>query len=88
MAIKDGIDSTEHARALRAEKVAGAVLVAGLLFCIAGAFTTIIIAGEGVALVAFGVLLFASVNRHYSASRGEVKAAAVRRPADTAPKAI
>jgi hypothetical protein len=67
-----GRESSEHARALRAE-VLGVVLVAlGIVLLFLGETL------GGLGLVAIGALLVAHVAAAYARSRGEVKASAVR----------
>jgi hypothetical protein len=88
MTIKAGRETSEHARASRAEGAAFTVVAAGLVLAVLGALQGPIVASVGVLLVAIGAGLLASVNRSYLVGRSDVKAAHGRRPADTAPKRI
>lgn len=88
MTIKAGRETSEHARASRAEGAAIAILSAGLVLAVLGTLQGPIVPAVGVLLVAIGAGLLASVNRSYLIGRSDVKAAHGRRPADTAPKRI
>jgi hypothetical protein len=84
---KPGKESTEHARASRAEGAAFALLVAGLVLAVLGALSSgWISAAVGVLLAAAGASLLASVNHSYAQSRGGVKAAAERPRVVSAPR--
>lgn len=77
--VKPGIESSEHWRAWRAEVVGISLVLAGLLL----SFT---LGWQGVAVCGIGAVLLGWTGASYAASRGDVKAAAVRRPADQAPR--
>lgn len=80
--IKSGRETTEHSRALRAELMGAVVLGIGVALALKGHDV------EGLGLAAIGATLVAWVCAAYSNARGNVKAAAVRRPADQAPRVI
>lgn len=80
--IKSGRETTEHARASRAELL-GVV--------IAGIGVALVLKGHDVAglgLAAIGVFLVGWIASSYARARGDVKSAAVRPPHRTAPASI
>lgn len=77
--MKAGRESSEHARATRAEGAAFTLLAAGVVCALLGAFQREwVTAAVGVLFVALGSTLLASVVRSYADARGCVKAAAER----------
>lgn len=78
MEITEGKLSTEHHRAWRAESLGIALVLVGIV----AAF--LVHSWAGVAIIGIGTLLVGWVATSYSHSRGSVKAAGARRPADQA----
>ncbi len=82
MLITEGKHSTEHHRAWRAESLGIGLVLVGLTVIL------LVHSWEGVALCGIGALLVGWTATAYFHSRGSVKSAAVRRPADQAHKTI
>lgn len=78
MEINPGKHTTEHYRTWRAESLGIALVLVGIV----AAF--LVHSWAGVAIIAIGALLVGWVATSYSHSRGSVKAAGARRPADQA----
>jgi hypothetical protein len=77
--IKEGHETTEHARAVRAEVLGAALVALGAILACLGSWPGVAVAGIGAVLVGW-------VHSAYARSRGEVKAAGVRKPVDVAPR--
>lgn len=79
--VKQGLRSTEHWHAVATEIVGAALAGGGLSLVLWTPLTW-----PGVAIAAVGAALSGWTYASYAASRGSVKSAAVRRPADQAPR--
>lgn len=79
MQLQPGNETSEWEKAQRAEVLGILLVVCGVLLALVDAQPY-----AGVGFAAVGAFLVAHTSAAYARSRGEVKAAAVRRPADAA----
>jgi uncharacterized protein (DUF697 family) len=86
MSLGPGRLSSEYWKSLRAEVLGALSLVAGVLVALLSQTMERGLVGVGIAAV--GGFLLAKSTEAYAAARGGVKAAAVRRPADNAPRQL
>jgi hypothetical protein len=87
--IRKGRDTTEYERFLRMERAAAIVTLLGLGLAIYGAFSrNWLAAATGAVLCLTVAYLLASTFGAYARSRSDVKAAAYRKPVDSAPATI
>jgi Na+-translocating ferredoxin:NAD+ oxidoreductase RnfE subunit len=78
-----GRKSSEYFKALRAEVLGALVLIIGVVVALATSVTERALVG--LSLAALGAIILTKANAAYSAARGGVKAASVRKPDQTAP---